>query len=510
MAIPSPPPTSPPPANAAISDPSGTAWLLRRAISSVDAELPSSTMWSRLRRTLLALVDLQAEWVVHEEGEATSVRAATVVAGARSVRFQTGDGSHLEPPIWGRDPSPESAEAVHRLRVVNKLAGIVRSQLAWVSAHSPADDDAPAGRLSFVQHSRELAAEPSPLRGGRRRVSSIPPPPLYASDGAAPTPATASTLLLPEAASLVASVRAAISSARAEAEALLLARSVSGPVSGGAADGAGWLRGGPGGDAPSSSIDRAFTERARARARSAAHLLDHECAMLCSHGRPMLLSLLSSLLSSSIRQQLRRILESDRRRNAKLLEQLPRGRRVGFLAKADSAAKVLSCALYEARQLGPMLREPTLRHLLTLDERDARDALAELPQPIIDDLLTLHESHAALRHLLCAAAGAPTQHEEGWLEVVRLVELARELACEDEAHFFPLADLASLRAVLLAQENSVPSLVRLLDWASPQYPLNQRTRARHSAPTPYKPGQPVDDASPSAAIDGVSEAISCA
>ena len=44
-----------------------------------------------------------------------------------------------------------------------------------------------------------------------------------------------------------------------------------------------------------------------------------------------------------------------------------------------------------------MLREPSLRHLLTVSEDEARDALAELPQPIVDDLLTLHEVYITPR-----------------------------------------------------------------------------------------------------------------
>ena len=35
-----------------------------------------------------------------------------------------------------------------------------------------------------------------------------------------------------------------------------------------------------------------------------------------------------------------------------------------------------------------------------------------------------------------------------------------------------------LRAALLAQQNLVPSLARLLSFQSPQHPLNQRTRAK--------------------------------
>ena len=148
------------------------------------------------------------------------------------------------------------------------------------------------------------------------------------------------------------------------------------------------------------------------------------------------------------------------------------------------ARQVLSCALYEARQLGPMLREPTLRGLLAMDPRDARDILAELPQPILDDLLTLHEAHAALRHLLCAtdirSPPVPRQDEPGWEDLCRLLAFAREAGCEDEVHFLPLEELKPLRAVLLAQQNGVPSLAKLLSFQSPQHPLNQRTRAKAS------------------------------
>ena len=41
-------------------------------------------------------------------------------------------------------------------------------------------------------------------------------------------------------------------------------------------------------------------------------------------------------------------------------------------------------------------------------------------------------------------------------------------------------ELKPLRAVLLAQQNGVPSLAKLLSFQSPQHPLNQRTRAKAS------------------------------
>ena len=209
-------------------------------------------------------------------------------------------------------------------------------------------------------------------------------------------------------------------------------------------------------------------------------LLDTELKEL-SNGSPMMQKLLSSLASSCIRQQLRRTLEQDRARNVSLLEGLPRGRGVGFLTKCDSAAKVLSCALYEACQLAPMLREPSLRHLLTVSEREARDALNELPQPLIDDLLTLHEAHAALRHLLDGTKAAPRMEEHGFAHLKRIITYAREGGCVEEAHFFPLENLNAFKALLDAHQNGVPSLVRLLQWASPQVAANQRTRAHRAS-----------------------------
>ena len=108
--------------------------------------------------------------------------------------------------------------------------------------------------------------------------------------------------------------------------------------------------------------------------------------------------------------------------------------------------------------------------------------MAELPQPLVDDLLTLQEAHGALRHLLCAttvtAPPVPRQEESGWVHLCTLLAVAREAGGEDLAHFLPLEDLKPLRAVLLAQQAGVPSLPRLLSFQSPQHPLNQRTRAK--------------------------------
>ena len=54
------------------------------------------------------------------------------------------------------------------------------------------------------------------------------------------------------------------------------------------------------------------------------------------------------------------------------------------------------------------------------------------------DLLTLSEAHAALRHLLCGTDAAPQEGEAGWLELRRLISIARTAGCTDEVHFFPL------------------------------------------------------------------------
>lgn len=137
---------------------------------------------------------------------------------------------------------------------------------------------------------------------------------------------------------------------------------------------------------------------------------------------------------------------------------------------------MLSCALYEAHNLRPLLHEPSLQALLRADERDARDGLNALSPEMLDDLLTLHEAHAALRHLLCTTSSAPRADEPGWLELRRLLALAKDVGSGAEAHFLALEDVDGLKAYLNSKEPQVPSLVRLLDWASPQAAVHLRTR----------------------------------
>ena len=58
--------------------------------------------------------------------------------------------------------------------------------------------------------------------------------------------------------------------------------------------------------------------------------------------------------------------------------------------------------------------------------------------------------------------------------------MGRRSECTDTAHFLPLLDLAKITNDLRAQHRargSVNWLVGLLDWKSPQLPVQQRTRS---------------------------------
>ena len=315
--------------------PSSAAWLLRRAVHSVDAEAPGSN-WKPLRRALLELADLQASW-----GSDEAAFAPPPIPGGRPrlVRFNPADGSHLEPPAWGRDPPLATGAAHARLNEAVRLFTAMSSQLVWL-------------KKMGVAPGLAAAAPRRPGLGGVTGTG-LTGTPVTAGGRSQPT-----TAMPEEARELVASVRAALSSARAEAEAVLFSSTMSKSVTGASTS-------------PSAALERSrHAERERMRARSAAAFLDAELARLAA-GQPMLRPLLSSLLSSCLRQQLRRIFEGDYQRAAELLRGLPRGRGIGFLAKADSAAKVISCALYEARQLSPMLQDPSLRALLHKSDRDA-------------------------------------------------------------------------------------------------------------------------------------------
>ena len=466
-----------PSSSSSATEASSPAWLLRRAVHSVDAQLPGS-IWPPLRRALLDIVAIQTSWDDVDAAGAGRM-AAPEPTKPRQVRFHQADGSHLQPPAWGNDPALESDEAQKRFAIVSKLSSAVAAQSEWLRFHSASPAAAAGGSSRSVaretrrksgaaarlSHLTDLSAS-SPTAAALAAASSSGgcrdstaasffsrSPSDSSSEGAAAKPFA----LDPDAADLIGSLRSALFAARAEAECLLLSasfppqqspsqsallstafpRSSDGPRG----KGAGRARSrdslgsaGKAGASVATPTQKAYAERERARARAAAAVLDSDLSgltrgartgggsgerihgvtllsPLCVHsrrsqlrspslrvslrilpyaplshvalraGQPMMRPLLSSLLNSLIRQQLRRTLEQNRQRNRALVTDLPRGRGVGFLTKCDSAAKVLSCALYEAWQLGPLLREPTLRHLVTCDERDARDALAEMPQP---------------------------------------------------------------------------------------------------------------------------------
>ena len=55
--------------------------------------------------------------------------------------------------------------------------------------------------------------------------------------------------------------------------------------------------------------------------------------------------------------------------------------------------------------------------------------------------------------------------------------MARSTDCSDASHFLPLLRLDLLREELRASKRTVNWLVGLLDWESPQMPVQQRTRS---------------------------------
>ena len=498
------------------------ASLLRRAVHVVDAQAPPGGEWKALERALLELCGLLASW---DAEAAAAVPAPPVGQRARLVSFCTADGSHLEPPLWGRDPplpneagsrtaagrSRPSPGAVvgapppscPRVAECLRLAAALSPQRSWlelVRAPPPSTTTATSakGSLSSARRASSAAttaasrAQASPRRGLSARTAGgfgsnrVVPAPIqlqqpssalmitsYVAHVAHAAPATRSTKahqdhISAEARALLEVVRAALGTARDEAEASLESSAFIASTAFSAA-----------GDGSASAAAERRLSRQLARVRSCHQQLDHELSQLATSGRPILHSTLSDLLCSCVRLQLRRIFEHDRERAAALLTGLPRGRAVGFLAKADSAAKVLSCALYESHCLNRLLDDPTLVALLHASERDARDALHQLPSETVDELLTLHEAHAALRHLLCASSAAPRVSDAGWLELRRLLALVDTHGCTDEAHYLPLAQLEQLKGWLLAQQGRVPALVRLLDWSSPQAAVHLRTRGAH-------------------------------
>ena len=108
---------------------------------SVDAEVPGP-LWAPLRRALLDVVELQVSFGDAEQSflSRTEGGAAANVKPGRVVRFQSADGSHLEPPAWGRDPPSHSDEAKARVVVLEQLASAVKAQQEWIRKHSSTDN----------------------------------------------------------------------------------------------------------------------------------------------------------------------------------------------------------------------------------------------------------------------------------------------------------------------------------------------------------------------------------
>ena len=203
---------------------------------------------------------------------------------------------------------------------------------------------------------------------------------------------------------------------------------------------------------------------------------------------------LSSLLRSAVRQQLRKLFEAEgdgAARGAAMTASVPRGRGVGFLKDVDSAARVLSNALYEYHQLRPAALEPQARALFqrAQHQRDAAalQAVRAMPDAAATRLLTFAEAHAALRHWLPmiraepADGVPPTTADPAWARLTELLHMAREAHCDDETLFLPLLDTAAFQAQLAAELAAAVAIQWCLDWTPAQEPANKRTRAAGAA-----------------------------
>ncbi len=426
------------------------SWLILRAVRSCDDDdsLPTAS-WAPLRQAMVELARLQAEWSQQQPPpQPPSPPPSRQAPSGRRVRFHCVDGSHLIPPMWGRDP-PLGSGGLANAASLDPLYSIVRLQLEWLESCGSKGD----ARRKFRARGSGAGSLPSsppspPSRAGQRAIEA-----------------------------LRSGLHSALNEASAAASAAALAAKKKRDTS--------------------TPVREALARRASAvaRARAEAAYLDVQLGELAGSGVPVLGAKFSELLSSSIRQQLRRMLP--RARSAALLRDLPRGRGVGWLGKCESAARILSNALYEMHNLKPLLTEPTLVSLLGASERDARDVLEQLPPETIEELLTLSEAHAALRHMICThpdTLPTPQEGEAGWDVLSRLLGMAhatrgvaggaasaRSVAAEDCGgldHFLPLMRLQQYRRSLLSPSEGwgVLSLVHYLEWASPQQPVHRRTR----------------------------------
>ena len=112
-------------------------------------------------------------------------------------------------------------------------------------------------------------------------------------------------------------------------------------------------------------------------------------------GRPMMGKRYGQLLSSTIRQQLRTVVDNCPERVAALLRQLPRGRGLGYLGNVNSAAKVRSSRPLCTRHVSTTHRS-TLRLCTSLIPHAVNTAGA-LERALRDALLRVCRARAGTR-----------------------------------------------------------------------------------------------------------------
>mmetsp|Transcript_471 Transcript_471/g.1363 ORF Transcript_471/g.1363 Transcript_471/m.1363 type:complete len:286 (+) Transcript_471:3745-4602(+) len=182
--------------------------------------------------------------------------------------------------------------------------------------------------------------------------------------------------------------------------------------------------------------DAAATADARSRVLATAGFLDEQLAGL-GRGTPVLGARLSELLRCLLRQQLRLIFEPDHRNDA-LLASIPRGRRIGYLCpEANSAAKVVALALYDYSAHKSLATHPAMMTLLTAHRRGSSSRLVAGER---EALLSFAEAHDALSHLLAHPA-VTCMPPKDWAPLRALLTRAKAARCDDEALYFPLADV---------------------------------------------------------------------
>ena len=158
---------------------------------------------------------------------------------------------------------------------------------------------------------------------------------------------------------------------------------------------------------------------------------------------------------------------------------------VGFLKDVDSAARVLSNALYERHTLESVASSEWLRKLLATPNRpETKAAVKALPESTADILLRYIEAHAALTHLTSPGSREVlAEAGEEWERLMQLVEMAAAAPCAaaSEVHFLPLRDLAALRKALDGEAARAFGIRRLFE-NTPHCPgpavLGQRLRTR--------------------------------